>query len=404
MNIRSVALAVIAVALLPWTAWAQERQPVLNQQLEAQAPGYYRVTLGDFKVTVLTDGTTPIPFGSLLHGANRAGLTAIFRDAGEPLDRETSINSFLIDTGEHRILIDAGAGRLFGDCCGRLPAMLKAAGYAPETIDVILLTHVHGDHSGRTDAGRPARIPERHDLLIEERTRLLAQRRCQGARQGEPPADVRARSRCVGALYDCGPHPHLRRARDAVSGIRAIAAPGHTPGHTFYEIESRGHRMRVVGDIIHAAEVQLQRPDITVDFDADEAVAARTRKAALAELARAHTLVAAPHISFPGLGHIARSDAGYAWAPIPYSSVAGHRTMKKLGSFFAAAVLALGAAQAAGAEGDGGWRRSAPSSSSGGARSRCRSATACTATSMRRTTTQSYCYRPPAAAATATTH
>jgi glyoxylase-like metal-dependent hydrolase (beta-lactamase superfamily II) len=320
------------------------------------------------------------------------------------LDRETSINSFLIDTGEHRILIDAGAGRLFGDCCGRLPAMLKAAGYAPETIDVILLDTCPWGPLGRTDAGRPARIPERHDLLIEERTRLLASDAAK-ARAKASHQQMFVHSRAALAPYmTAGRIRTFDAPATLFPGIRATAAPGHTPGHTFYEIESRGHRMRVVGDIIHAAEVQLQRPDITVDFDADEAVAARTRKAALAELARAHTLVAAPHISFPGLGHIARSDAGYAWAPIPYSSVAGHRTMKKLGSFFAAAVLALGAAQAAGAEGDGGWRRSAPSSSSGGARSRCRSATACTATSMRRTTTQSYCYRPPAAAATATTH
>ncbi|WP_163616748.1 MBL fold metallo-hydrolase, partial [Klebsiella pneumoniae] len=68
----------------------------------------------------------------------------MFRRAGEPIDRETSINSYLIDTGDRRILIEAGAGRLFGDCCGRLPATLRAAGYGPEVIDAVLLTHVHG--------------------------------------------------------------------------------------------------------------------------------------------------------------------------------------------------------------------------------------------------------------------
>ncbi|MDR6849298.1 MBL fold metallo-hydrolase [Sphingomonas sp. BE137] len=321
MNIRSVALAVIAVALLPWTAWAQERQPVPNQQLEAQAPGYYRVTLGDFKVTVLTDGTTPIPFGNLLHGANRAGLTAIFRDAGEPLDRETSINSFLIDTGEHRILIDAGAGRLFGDCCGRLPAMLKAAGYAPETIDVILLTHVHGDHSGGLTLDGQRVFPNATIYLSKsELDYWLSDAAKARAKASHQQMFVQGRA-ALAPYMTAGRIRTFDAPATLFPGIRAIAAPGHTPGHTFYEIESRGHRMRVVGDIIHAAEVQLQRPDITVDFDADEALAARTRKAALAELARAHTLVAAPHISFPGLGHIARSDAGYAWAPIPYSSV-----------------------------------------------------------------------------------
>nr|GLK21553.1 MBL fold metallo-hydrolase [Microbacterium terregens] len=246
-----------------------------------QAPGYYRVALGDYKITVLTDGTTPVPFGDVLHGASRESLADAFRKAGESLDRETSIDSFLIDTGERRILIEAGAGRLFGDCCGRLPATLILA---KRELDYWL-----------SDEAR-ARAKPSHQKMFEEGRAALAPYRAAGRiRTFTAPSTL-------------------------LPGIRVIAAPGHTPGHSFYEIESRGHRMRVIGDIIHAAEVQLPRPDITVDYDADEALAAKTRASALAELARTHELVAAPHISFPGLGHVVRSGTGYFWMAIPYSA------------------------------------------------------------------------------------
>ncbi|MFL0418371.1 MBL fold metallo-hydrolase [Sphingomonas sp. 179-I 2A4 NHS] len=312
--------AVLFAALAPVQAPAQQAAATAIKPPAVQAPGYYRVALGDYKITVLTDGTTPVPFGDLLHGASRESLADAFRKAGESLDRETSINSFLIDTGERRILIEAGAGRLFGDCCGRLPATLMAAGYAPETIDAVLLTHVHGDHSGGLTVDGRRVFPNAYIYLAK---RELDYWLNDEARARAKPSHQKMFEEGRAAL---APYRAAGRIRTFTApstllpGIRVIAAPGHTPGHSFYEIESRGHRMRVIGDIIHAAEVQLPRPDITVDYDADEALAAKTRASALAELARTHELVAAPHISFPGLGHVVRSGTGYFWMAIPYSA------------------------------------------------------------------------------------
>ncbi len=316
MKALAVAAATLWAALTPTAVLAQ----AACAAADAQAPGFYRAALGDFKVTVLSDGATPVPFGDLLHGARRKTLAAIFRDAGEPLDRETSINAFLIDAGDRRILIEAGAGRLFGDCCGRLPAALRTAGYAPDSIDAVLLTHVHGDHSGGLSLDGQRIFPNADVYLskaeldywlsdaAKARAKASHQKMFEEGRAALAPYQAAGRIRTFSAASTLFP------------GVRALPAPGHTPGHTFYEIESRGRRMRVIGDVIHAAEVQLQRPDVTIDFDADEAQAAKTRKAALAQLARTHELVAAPHVSFPGLGHVRRSGAAYAWAPIPYSS------------------------------------------------------------------------------------
>ncbi|EEF27021.1 conserved hypothetical protein [Ricinus communis] len=147
MKLIVLIFASVLSAMSAATVHAADGPQLAAAQTFSQAPGIYRVLVGDFKVTVLTDGTAPVPFDQIMHGMDKHALTAQFRDAGEPVNRETSINAFLIDTGERRILIDSGAGKVFGSCCGHLVETLKIAGYDPASIDAVLLTHVHGDHS-----------------------------------------------------------------------------------------------------------------------------------------------------------------------------------------------------------------------------------------------------------------
>ncbi|NMM38148.1 MAG: MBL fold metallo-hydrolase [Glaciimonas sp.] len=111
-----------------------------------QAPGYYRMPLGDFKITVLSDGTAPRDLASIMSKPDV--VRAEYASAHETLPVELSINCFLIDTGKQRILVDTGAGELFGATSGKLVANLNAAGYSPQDVDTVLLTHIHADHSG----------------------------------------------------------------------------------------------------------------------------------------------------------------------------------------------------------------------------------------------------------------
>ncbi len=321
---RSVTAAAVTAflalgAIVPVSAADQTQAPVVDPAAK-QTPGVYRVLLGNFKVIALTDGTTPVPFGKLIHGLDPAKLKASFRAAGETEDRETSINSFLIDTGEHRFLIDAGSGGLFGDCCGRLPIMLAAAGYSPDSIDAVLLTHVHGDHSGGLVRDGQRVFPNA-DLYLAQSELDYWSSDAAKAKAKKSHQKMFEEGRAALAPYlAAGKVKTFSAPIKLFPGVSVVAAPGHTPGHSFYEIESQGHRLLAVGDIIHAAEIQLAHPDVTIDFDADEVRAAKTRKAALAELAKNHELVAAPHISFPGLGHVFRDGTGYGWAAIPYSA------------------------------------------------------------------------------------
>jgi glyoxylase-like metal-dependent hydrolase (beta-lactamase superfamily II) len=290
------------------------------QPASTQAPSYYRVQLGAYTVITLSDGTLPLPFGNLLHNGTQAEIDQAYRNAGIDDHRETSINAFLIDTGNKRILVDAGAGGLFGACCGRLPEMLANAGYDVNSIDVILLTHVHGDHSGGITRDGKRVFPNATVYLSKpELDYWMSDAAKAKARASHQNMFVKGRAALAPYLAADRVHTFTPGA-EIFLGIRTITAPGHTPGHTLYEVTSAGHTILFIGDLIHLAEVQLPLPAITVDYDADEAEAAKTRIATLARLAQTHKLVAAPHISFPGLGHIYKQGDGYAWAPVPYAA------------------------------------------------------------------------------------
>jgi glyoxylase-like metal-dependent hydrolase (beta-lactamase superfamily II) len=102
-----------------------------------------------------------------------------------------------------------------------------------------------------------------------------------------------------------------------------MAAPGHTPGHSTYFIQSGSQTLLVWGDIIHVASIQLQNPTASVEYDTDAQAAQRSRREMLQLAASKHFWVAAAHISFPGLGHIRANGKTYDWIPVNYDADPG---------------------------------------------------------------------------------
>lgn len=289
-------------------------------QVRTQAPGYYRMMLGDFEVTALSDGTVTIPLDRLLKRATPATIEGLLQQAFLTPQVETSINAYLIHTGSQLVLIDTGAGALFGPTAGgRLVKNLQAAGYRPEDVDLILLTHIHGDHSGGLSIDGQAVFPNAvvrmdrrdHDFWLN----------AQHAQQ-VPESERHAFAEAAAVLA-----PYLSRQRvqpfepgaEIVPGIRALAAHGHTPGHSFYDIRSQGQRLLVWGDLIHAKDVQFPRPGVTIRFDVNHDGAAAQRRQALSAAAREGTLIASAHVAFPGLGRVRAIGRGYGWVPVNYS-------------------------------------------------------------------------------------
>ena len=287
-------------------------------QQRIQAPGWYRTMLGHVEITVLSDGTHTFPVDTVMEGVPPAAVDAALakNDLHRPV--QGSINAFLVNTGTKLVLIDTGAGALYGACCGKLLANLRAAGYAPEQVDLVLLTHLHKDHVGGILAdGKPA-FP---NAVVRAAGAVADYWLSQDQRAAAPAFLARFFDSAAAALA-----PYIATGRFQpfapgavlLPGIRAVAEPGHTPGHSGYLIEDGGQALLVWGDVVHVAAVQLDQVQATVKYDTGAPAARATRTALLERAAREHLLIGAAHVAFPGLGHVRKAGAGYAWLPLNY--------------------------------------------------------------------------------------
>jgi glyoxylase-like metal-dependent hydrolase (beta-lactamase superfamily II) len=314
LNKLSRFAALVGVSLMATHAWAAA------PMVKTTAPGYYRFMLGDFEVTVLSDGTVDLPVDQLLKETpekTNAALTRSFLKA--PL--ETSVNAFLINTGKRLVLVDTGAGGLFGPTLGKLASNLKASGYKPEDVDDVLVTHMHPDHVGGLTTNDVIQFPNAvvHAAKAEAGY-WLSQKNLDSA-----PKD--AQGFFQGAMASVNPYVQTGKlqlfegAVELVPGIRSYPSAGHTVGHTSYLVESQGQRLLLVGDLIHVTAVQLDHPDVTIAYDTDGKAATLSRTKAFNDAAEAHMLVGAAHIAFPGIGHLRHVGKSYQWLPANYTQM-----------------------------------------------------------------------------------
>jgi glyoxylase-like metal-dependent hydrolase (beta-lactamase superfamily II) len=287
--------------------------------VKTSAPGYYRVMLGDFEVTALSDGTVALPMDKLMTNTTPDKTLKALERAHLKTPVETSVNAYLINTGNKLVLIDSGAGALFGPTLGKLAANIKAAGYQPEQVDEIYITHMHGDHvGGLASAGIPQFVnatvrADQHDADF-----WLSQANLDKA----PDADKGAFKGAMASLngyVQAGKFKAFDGDTELVPGIKAIASHGHTVGHSIYLVESKGQKLMLWGDLMHLAAVQFDDPSVTVKFDTDSKAAAVQRKKAYAQAAKEGYLVGSTHLSFPGLGYVRTEGKAYAWIPLNYS-------------------------------------------------------------------------------------
>jgi glyoxylase-like metal-dependent hydrolase (beta-lactamase superfamily II) len=284
-----------------------------------QAAGYYRMQLGDFRVTVLSDGSVERDLPAIMSDPDL--VRKRYGVQHQPLPAHLSVNCYLVDTGEHRILVDTGAGELFGPgVAGHLVANLKSAGYAPEDIDIILLTHIHGDHSGGLSVGGRRVFPAATVYVDAADPALWLSKAAEAKAPVAQQPTFEQSQKTVGPYVDAGRLTTFHSPAELFAGIRAIPLRGHTPGQSGYVIESKGQRLLLWGDVIHSAEVQFRDPSVTIQYDVSKADAAATRERILADTAKTGMLVGGAHISFPGLGYVARETNGYSWVPRAWSS------------------------------------------------------------------------------------
>jgi len=288
--------------------------------LDAQAPGYYRMMLGKLRITAVSDGTVTIPLDKLLtHISTDKLRQQLANDAMTP-QAETSINAFVIDNGQQRVLVDAGAGDLFGHNGGHLLENLAAAGYPAETIDAVLLTHIHADHSGGISRqGKPA-FPNAQ-VFVEQKDVDFWLNPVNAEKVEASQKHTFAESeQTIRPVIKAGRLKPFTAPATVFAGIKATSTAGHTPGSVMYRVESEGQTLVLWGDIIHAKAVQMPDPHVAIHFDVDQQQAIKTRERVLKQAAQEGYWVAAAHIAFPGFGHVKSDGSGYRWVAANYTT------------------------------------------------------------------------------------
>jgi glyoxylase-like metal-dependent hydrolase (beta-lactamase superfamily II) len=285
----------------------------MTAQTAQQIPGVYHRKIGDIVVTAISDGyldgTLDVMRNVDLDKACQI-LTEAFRPA-----RRTSVNTFLIHSRGRTAIVDTGSGNYLQPTAGFVQRNLAGAGIDPKSIDTVLLTHMHPDHSaGLTDMSNGQLLFPNAELVMHENEPAY------WFDDGEmSKADERARQ-----LYFLAGReqvePYRKRTRlfrqgEVFPGVTAVPSLGHTPGHTAFLIASGDDQLMIWGDTVHVPEVQTAIPEAGMAFDTDLAAAASSRKRMFDRVSADGILIAGMHLHFPAFSRLARRGDAYALYP-----------------------------------------------------------------------------------------
>lgn len=235
------------------------------------------VELDGMKVSWLRDNAEPRLMPAALFSAPDSLIEELGLEEGVP----SSVSTFLLETGGHRILFDTGLGAPDS----RLLTGLESLGYTPADIDLIYLTHLHGDHTGGMLSDSTAIFPNAEVYISYPEYVAWA-----GMEDGQS-SQLEALAKAYEGKI------HLFEFGDTLpGGVEALDAVGHTPGHTAY----RAGKLLIVGDLMHGVALQLEHNEYCANFDMDKAKAVDARRRILALAADGNLLTAGMHFPVPG--------------------------------------------------------------------------------------------------------
>lgn len=291
------------------------------QHVVVQQAGGYSVQVGTLRITSLTDGSVPQDLYKLLQRTTPEKIDKLLEQNFQANPVEVSINAFLIDLPGHRVLVDTGSGQLFGPGQGgRLVESLASFGIHPTDITDILLTHAHSDHSGGL-VNEGQRVFDNAIVHIgkPDIDFFFSDASQQNSGYDQSYFDIARKT--IKPYLDSGKVRTFSSSEEVLPGITGTIHPGHTPGSAFYTLVNNGEKITFVGDLIHVAAVQFPQPNVTISYDKDPDHATQVRSRSFADFADHKTLIAAPHLPFPGIGYVAHNDhGGYRWVPVTYTN------------------------------------------------------------------------------------
>jgi glyoxylase-like metal-dependent hydrolase (beta-lactamase superfamily II) len=282
----------------------------------AHARASETLTIGDIKVRVVSDGTVALPVSFTLPETEPADLDALFRENGQEPPREfvNQTNVVLIETGDRRVLVDAGSGPTFQATAGKLTDALLEIDVDPESVTDVVFTHGHADHlwGAVDDFEEGPRFPNARHVMGEAEHAYWADPTTPDTApdwlKGLALGAARVIETLGGALETAGADAEL------APGVRYVATPGHSPGHMSVLVESGGAQLVIGGDALTNALISFQKPDWPLGTDLDREQAIATRLALLDRLATDEIGLIGFHLPFPGIGRVERRGGAFIFA------------------------------------------------------------------------------------------
>jgi glyoxylase-like metal-dependent hydrolase (beta-lactamase superfamily II) len=317
---RSLALGAAAAA----TACSPARTPMATAPAPGTpspvvpAPGFRRLSVGSVEVLALADGVARRPLGEeFVRNAPIAEVRALLASQNLPTDTiDIPFTPFVVVMGNRRILMDTGLGEFGGATTGKLLDNLRAAGLQPGDIDTVLISHYHGDHINglRNKAGEfvfskaKVMVPQpEHGFWMDDARMAAAPEAQKGAFNNV---------RRTFAQMPAGMLVPFQPGTEVLPGIRSVAAFGHTPGHTLFELSSGNQSFTYVADLTNVPSLFARQPDWAVQFDMDAEAARQVRRATFERIIASNSLIGGFHFPYPAFGRMVRAGNGFAFQPV----------------------------------------------------------------------------------------
>lgn len=287
----------------------------------AQAPGFYRYKVGDIEVTALNDGFMPRPVDALVKNAPPADVKRALGEAFLPQDTlPISFTTLALRTGGGKlVLIDTGLGDMGAPTTGVWIRNFKAAGFEPKDVSTVIISHFHPDHINGLRLKDGTEVFQNAEVMVPAAEWAFWM---DDAKMGAAPEAMRANFKNVRRVF--GPMAkdvkQYNGGKELVTGVTAMDAPGHTPGHTAYTVTSGQGRLLVMSDTSNHPALFVRHPGWHFAFDMDAARAEATRRTLLETAAAERMQVAFYHAPFPATGHVAREGDGFRLVPAEWKA------------------------------------------------------------------------------------
>ncbi len=290
-----------------------------------QAAGYYRYKVGTYEITVVTDGATTSPLAdNFVVNMKKDDVNGALAAAYMDKDKITiPYSPIVVNTGAKLIVMDTGTGEANLErsrgAGGQFHGNLKAAGIDRNAIDVVVISHFHGDHINGllTPDNKPAfanaevMVPSaewKFWMDDGEMSRASAGRMADQFKNARRVFDALARKV---TQYEAG--------KQVAPGITAVVTPDHTPGHTSYVVASGSGKLYVQADVTNVPQLFVRNPGWHAFFDQDAKMAEETRRKVYDMLVAEKMMVQGFHYPFPAVAYIEKTSAGYREVPVPWN-------------------------------------------------------------------------------------